>query len=113
MIGRLTDAAPPPGCQDCLEYANRDKYQTPPVDGYILQSPVSDREAACLFLSGEDLDRSIRVAEDMVEEGRAGDAMPRQLLPPIFETPVTAYRWRSLAAKGYVRVRVPQIECMI
>ncbi|KXX74294.1 hypothetical protein MMYC01_208559 [Madurella mycetomatis] len=88
------------GCQDCLEYTDREKYQTPPVDGYILQSPVSDREAALLFMSPDILSRSLEVAKEMIESGRNGDPMPRDLLPPIFTTPITAYRWHSLAAEG-------------
>ncbi|GAB1309973.1 UPF0619 GPI-anchored membrane protein [Madurella fahalii] len=88
------------GCQDCLEYTDKEKYQTPPVDGYILQSPVSDREAAALFMSPDLLNQSVRVAKDMIESGRKQDPMPKDLLPPIFATPVTAYRWHSLAAKG-------------
>ncbi|KAK3305927.1 uncharacterized protein B0T15DRAFT_214639 [Chaetomium strumarium] len=88
------------GCQDCLEYTDRAKHNTPPVDGYILTSPVSDRESAFLFMSDNDLARSVQVAKDMIEEGRKDDPVPRQALPPIFEAPVTAYRWHSLAAKG-------------
>ncbi|KAL2166144.1 hypothetical protein VTG60DRAFT_3260 [Thermothelomyces hinnuleus] len=88
------------GCQECLEYANRDKYKTPPVDGYVLISPVSDRESAFLFMSPEELDRSAQFATDMIEAGKKDDPMPKELLPSIFSTPVTAYRWHSLAAKG-------------
>ncbi|KAK4097959.1 DUF1749-domain-containing protein [Parathielavia hyrcaniae] len=89
------------GCQDCLEYADRTKYpQTPPVDGYILTSPVSDRESAFLFMSPDELGRSVRVAADLIDNGCKGDAMPQECLPFFFTTPVTAYRWHSLAAKG-------------
>ncbi|KAL2129040.1 hypothetical protein VTI74DRAFT_8314 [Chaetomium olivicolor] len=88
------------GCQGCLEYANRDKYQTPPVDGYVLVSPVSDREAAFLFMAPEDLEKSIKVAKAMIERGQKNDAMPKHFLPPFFTSPLTAYRWHSLAAKG-------------
>ncbi|KAL2257465.1 hypothetical protein VTK26DRAFT_134 [Humicola hyalothermophila] len=88
------------GCQDCLEYANRDKYQTPPVDGYILQSPVSDREAAFLFMSPEELNKTVEVAKAMIGKGQKDAPMPQEFLPPIFGCPVSAYRWHSLAAKG-------------
>jgi hypothetical protein len=74
------------------------------VDGYILTSPVSDRESAFLFMSPNDLAKSVQVAQDMVDNGRKDDPMPKESLPFIFTTPVTAYRWRSLAAKGYVPV---------
>ncbi|KAK4135866.1 hypothetical protein BT67DRAFT_377103, partial [Trichocladium antarcticum] len=88
------------GCSDCLEYTNRDKYQTPLVDGYILQSPVSDREAALMFMPAEYLSKTIEVARDMIAKGLKDDAMPKALIPPIFETPITAYRWHSLAEMG-------------
>ncbi|KAJ4290791.1 hypothetical protein N0V88_006541 [Collariella sp. IMI 366227] len=89
------------GCQDCLEYTNRRKYQTPSVDGYILMSPISDREAALnLFMTPAALEASILVAKKMIENGQKEDFMPKAFLPPIFTTPITAYRWHSLAAKG-------------
>ncbi|KAH6651223.1 hypothetical protein F5144DRAFT_609025 [Chaetomium tenue] len=88
------------GCQDCLEYTDRDKYQTPPVDGYILTSPVSDRESIVLFMSPEESAKSLQVAKDMIADGRKDEPMPKQYLPFVFTTPVTAYRWHSLAAKG-------------
>jgi len=35
------------GCQDCMEYSNREKYpDSSPVDGYVLLAPVSDRKMA-------------------------------------------------------------------
>ncbi|EAQ93734.1 hypothetical protein CHGG_01969 [Chaetomium globosum CBS 148.51] len=88
------------GCQDCLEYTDRNKYQTPPVDGYILTSPVSDRESIVLFMSPEESAKSLQVAKDMIADGRKDEPMPKQHLPFVFTTPVTAYRWHSLAAKG-------------
>ncbi|KAK3299911.1 uncharacterized protein B0H64DRAFT_447890 [Chaetomium fimeti] len=88
------------GCQDCLEYTNRDKYQTPLVDGYILTSPVSDRESVVLFMSPGGSAKSIQVAKEMIEDGRKDEPMPKQYLPFFLTTPVTAYRWHSLAAEG-------------
>ncbi|KAF2441633.1 DUF1749-domain-containing protein [Karstenula rhodostoma CBS 690.94] len=88
------------GCQDCLEYTDHEKHKSAPVDGYILLSPVSDRQTAGLLMSPEDLERSNRNAQGMIAEGREKDAMPTALLPFIFTSPVTAYRWNSLAAKG-------------
>jgi hypothetical protein len=99
------------GCQACLEYTNRDKYQTPPVDGYILTSPVSDRESAFLFMSPEELERSLRVAKGRIEKGQEHEAMPREFVPFVFTTPVTAYRWHSLAAKGSVTHPVAGLSC--
>lgn len=93
------------GCQNCLEYAKRTTNQlhdSPVINGYILQSPVSDREVASLFMSPEDLQPSIRAAKYMIENGQMNKVMSTKLIPPVFATPVTAYRWFSLAAKGYV-----------
>lgn len=87
------------GCQDCVEYT-RPKHDAPPVEGYILLAPISDREAAAVFVPPEVIDRSVRAARDMIDSGREEEAMPAGSIPPIFATPVTAYRWHSLAAKG-------------
>ncbi|KAK4184991.1 hypothetical protein QBC35DRAFT_415859 [Podospora australis] len=86
------------GCQDILEYAKTK--DTPAVDGYILTSPVSDREAAFLFMKPESLSKSVSVAKNLIDAGKAEEAMPREDLPFIFTTPITAYRWYSLAAVG-------------
>jgi len=91
-----------PGCQDCLEYTNRDKYNSPPVDGYILLAPVSDREAAAAFTSQDIIDATVKTAQDMLAKGKANDTMTSGSIPPIFASPITAYRWNSLAAKGYI-----------
>lgn len=40
------------------------------------------------------------LAEKMIAEGKAGEAMPTDHLPSLFDTPITAYRWHALAAKG-------------
>ena len=93
------------GCQDLLQYTNLTSTHTsthPQVDGYILQNPVSDREAASLFMSPEDLEPSIRAAKAMIEAGDKDEIISTKLIPPVFATPVSAYRWYSLAAKGYV-----------
>ncbi|KAM0270865.1 hypothetical protein ACHAQH_009291 [Verticillium albo-atrum] len=88
------------GCQDCIEYTNRVQYNNPPVDGYILQSPVSDRETATMSMPAEYLEATIATAKSMIADGKQDDAMPRASIPPIFNSPVTAYRWNSLAAEG-------------
>ncbi|KAK3315984.1 hypothetical protein B0H66DRAFT_499037 [Apodospora peruviana] len=89
------------GCQDCLEYLDRDKYpHFAPVDGYILQSPISDREAALKFMTAEDLEASVIAAKEMIDRGEENEVMPNRIIPPVFGTPVTAYRWYSIVAKG-------------
>lgn len=39
-------------------------------------------------------------AEDMIQRGEKDEIMPKALIPPIFSSPITAYRWHSLIAKG-------------
>jgi hypothetical protein len=36
----------------------------------------------------------------MIERGEKDEIMPRALIPPIFSSPITAYRWHSLIAEG-------------
>lgn len=88
------------GCQDCLEYTDHGKHKSATVDGYILLSPVSDRQTAGILMSPEELGKSNQHAQEMIVEGKKDDAMPNALLPFIFTSPITAYRWNSLAAKG-------------
>ena len=91
------------GCQDCMEYSNKDKYpDSPAVDGYILLAPVSDREMAGLFIPPDELERSVMAARALIDQGCEQEVMPKGSIPEIFHSPVTAYRWYSLAAKGYV-----------
>jgi hypothetical protein len=47
-----------------------------------------------------ELSESVRVAREMINKGQENEPMPGRYLPFIFTTPVTAYRWYSLAAKG-------------
>ncbi|KAL2201226.1 hypothetical protein P885DRAFT_56640 [Corynascus similis CBS 632.67] len=102
------------GCQDCLEYAvgssssagggsdgayaGREETR---VDGFILQGPVSDREAVRLSEDEGEVERSLKVAEDMVKEGKGGEVMERGVMPQGWRgSPVTAYRWASLVGVG-------------
>ncbi|GKT43694.1 UPF0619 GPI-anchored membrane protein [Colletotrichum spaethianum] len=85
------------GCQDCAEYT---KHTEDPVDGFILQGPVSDRESIVDSVDPEWLQKSLKRAEELIAEGKKGEAIPKDLLPSFFSTPMTAYRWHSLAAKG-------------
>lgn len=43
---------------------------------------------------------TLEYAEDMLARGEQDEIMPRSLIPPIFMSPVSAYRWHSLIAKG-------------
>jgi hypothetical protein len=37
----------------------------------------------------------------MIAAGKQDEIMPSGSIPPIFASPITAYRWNSLAAKEY------------
>ncbi|KAK3375049.1 hypothetical protein B0H63DRAFT_264899 [Podospora didyma] len=104
------------GCQDCVAYGLRrrrdnnkrreeepDKEEELDVDGLILQGPVSDREAIAMTMEKGEMEESVRFALAAVERGEGADVfMPRGLLPEPFKggSPVTAYRWWSLAGVG-------------
>ena len=86
--------------QDSVEYADKTKYSNERVDGFILQGTVSDREAIMPLMSKEDYESSIAYASELIRSGREDDIMPRSKLPSDFESPMTAYRWFSLAGVG-------------
>ncbi|KHO00669.1 Esterase/lipase superfamily protein [Metarhizium album ARSEF 1941] len=86
------------GCQDCIEYSDYVKHGNPPVDGFIMQGPVSDREAMEGILSS--FKESIELAESWIAAGRARDCLPNDKVPRSLAAPISAYRFKSLAVKG-------------
>ncbi|KAG5922874.1 hypothetical protein E4U42_005187 [Claviceps africana] len=85
------------GCQDCIEYADHVKHNNPPVDGFIMQGPISDRESMdTVFPSYRD---SLDLANEWIAQGRAHDCLPRDKAPQDLGAPITAYRFKSLVAK--------------
>lgn len=87
--------------QDCIEYTDYEKHQNEPIDGSILQGSVSDREGFVVDLGKDEADRMVRLATEMINDGRKDDAVPKSQLPrPFFPWPVTAYRLHSLAGVG-------------
>jgi hypothetical protein len=72
----------------------------PAVDAYILQAPTSDRETATLLMSPELIVQSLEHATSLIEKGEPKAVMPTHLLPLIFSTPITVYRWHSLLSPG-------------
>lgn len=92
------------GCQDCMEYAKYDEHGSEPVDGFILQAPVSDREAFGTMLAPEALEKSITMAKELIAAGKEDAVMPKEQLSSTFTeyfpTPITAYRYNSLMAPG-------------
>lgn len=112
------------GCQDCVAYLHqlarqerrrrdpqgkeeeeekeeqKNEDEIPEVDAIILQGPVSDREAFGMCMSEQDLEEARNLARRMIDEGKEDEYMPRDKLPAdMRNTPVTAYRWYSLASR--------------
>ncbi|KAH9825409.1 DUF1749-domain-containing protein [Teratosphaeria destructans] len=90
------------GCQDCMEYVVGAKAdQRPPVNGVILQAPVSDREALEDELPKAHMEEANQLALKMCREGHKDDAMPNRLTRPVFgRLAITAKRWLDVASPG-------------
>lgn len=84
------------GSQDCMQYALNSEH---PVDGFILQGSVSDREAAAMFIDAEPLKNSIELTARMIADGQGDVFLRRDQVKDAFD-PITAYRWHSLVSKG-------------
>lgn len=85
-----------------MEYNRYDKHGNEPVDGFIMQGSISDREGYVDVLTQTTVDDMISLAKEMIDAGRGDDAVPKSKLPPgfFFPNPMTAYRLHSLAAVG-------------
>jgi hypothetical protein len=81
-----------------MEYSKYDIYNNEPVDGFIVQAPVSDREA--LATTGSNCSMALPDAEAMIDEGNLQDIVPGSDARAVLGVPITAYRLWSLAAKG-------------
>lgn len=81
-----------------MEYTDYAKHNCSPVDGFILQAPVSDRES--LELVWPDHQASLDTAADWIAKGKADDCLPNEVVPRSFGAPMSAYRMHSLFAKG-------------
>ncbi|KAK5988917.1 UPF0613 protein PB24D3.06c [Cladobotryum mycophilum] len=86
------------GCQDCMEYTHYAKHINNPVDGFILQAPVSDRESLEVVLP--DHQNYLDYANKMITDGRGDHCMPKDQIPAMLGEAVTAKRFHSLFAKG-------------
>lgn len=87
------------GCQDVLHYlisaGNR-----PDIDGGILQAPVSDREWMASVLPPNIYDAYVGIAREYIEDGRGDDVLPSNITGKLFQVPISANRWLSLASPG-------------
>ena len=86
-----------------MEYTHYAKHHSLPVDGFILQAPVSDRES--LEVVFPDYQASLDLASEWIAQGRANDCLPNSMVPGVLGAPVSAYRLHSLCAKGSERIR--------
>ncbi|KAI1808028.1 DUF1749-domain-containing protein [Daldinia bambusicola] len=86
------------GSQDCMEYT-APAHHAPPVEGYILQAPVSDRGAISSEMGGFELDKSLKIAKELIASGRGHERMlPENLSKSFHDTPISASRWYALGA---------------
>ena len=88
------------GCQDCLVYiTGKNAEGRPPVDGIILQAPVSDREAIGKSLPEAHVHEANQLALKMCREGKDKDAIPNRLTKSVFgRIAITARRWVDIAS---------------
>ena len=71
------------------------------VDGFVLQGPVSDREAVTVSEDMEEVRKSLAVAREMVAQERGEEVIRREEMPKGWRAiPVTAGRWCSLVDIG-------------
>lgn len=83
-----------------MEYTNYDRHEATPVDKFIIQGPVSDRESLVELVDEDDMTEISELAAKMIAEGKQNDCLPHDLVASYFSTPMTAYRWDSLVRKG-------------
>lgn len=83
-----------------MEYVNYEKNNSEPVEGFILQGPVSDREAMEAETGHEKLGQSIAHAKAMVAGGAGNDCMPEARVPEMLAgTPLSASRFLAFSTK--------------
>lgn len=97
--GRVVIMGHSTGCQDCMEYVVGKRAETrPPVDGIILQAPVSDREGLEKDLPQAFMNEANQLALKMCREGQGKDFMPHRLTQSMGDLAITAKRWVDIAS---------------
>ncbi|RKF72535.1 UPF0613 protein PB24D3.06c [Golovinomyces cichoracearum] len=88
------------GCQDIMEYLTGFGHQTrSPINGCIIQAPVSDREYLVMSLDPQIFEQSCLEAQAMVDSDKDQEIIPyRKEIYDIFPCPISAQRWLSLAS---------------
>jgi hypothetical protein len=91
------------GCQDVMEYLTGPGYtDRTPIDGGVIQGPVSDREAILMDMDPALYKSSCAAAQAMVDAGDGAEILPSKETNRLFPCPVSAYRWLSLASPNHV-----------
>lgn len=87
------------GCQGVIHYLVSAGTR-PGIDGGILQAPVSDREWMATVLAPDIYDGSVATAREYIEDGRGDDVLPSNITGKLFQVPISANRFLSLASPG-------------
>ncbi|TVY34104.1 UPF0613 protein [Lachnellula subtilissima] len=97
LIGNST------GCQDIMEYLTGAGHEDrAPINGGIIQGPVSDREAMIMTMDPAVYKSSCAAAQAMVDAGDSAEILPSKKTDNFFSNcPVSAYRWLSLASPNH------------
>lgn len=87
------------GCQDVMEYlTGKGHASREPIDGGIIQAPVSDREAILLDpREAASYEKNCKLAQAMIDAGDGDQILPVKVFP----CPVSAKRWLSLASPNH------------
>lgn len=85
------------GSQDVMHYLLAPG-QRPQIDGAIMQGCVSDREGMVMYMGGDILDRSVKLAQQYVRAGKERDFLPESATMGFIPAPVSAKRFLSLAS---------------
>lgn len=92
------------GCQDVMKYLTGQGYgERAPVDGGILQAPVSDREAIVAELPPKVYSERCAYAQKMIDGGRGEEYLASNWSTEIYGTiaPLTARRFLSLMSPNH------------
>ncbi|TVY90362.1 UPF0613 protein [Lachnellula willkommii] len=93
LIGNST------GCQDIMEYLTGAGHEDrAPIDGGIIQGPVSDREAMVTAMDPKVYKSLCAAAQAMVDTGNGAEILPTN---SFFDCPVSAFRWLALASPNH------------
>lgn len=96
LIGNST------GCQDIMEYLTGAGHEDrAPVDGGIIHSPVSDREAMVTEMAPNVYKSACAAAKAMVDAGDGAEILPSKETDSFFDCPVSASRWLALASPNH------------